>query len=216
MEYELVRSKRKTICLQVKSGQLVVRAPYLVPRFLVDRFIHEKGKWIEKTLEKSNIPQRKEKHFEDGEKLLYLGEEKTLKLKGGVSTLIDGEALIVNAENKVEAKTRLRKYYKIETIRMVKEYILKYKEILEATSPKITYKFYKSKWGSCSAKNDFSFNALLSMAPEKVIEYVVIHELSHIKIKNHSRIFWNKVEAYDPSYRKHRRWLKENHYRINI
>ncbi len=216
MEYDLVRSKRKTICLQVKSGKLVVRAPYLVPRFLVDRFIHEKGEWIEKTLEKSNIPQRKEKLFEDGEKLLYLGEEKTLKLNSGVRTLIDEGVLIVNAENKVEAKTRLRKFYRLETIRMVKEYILKYHDIFEVTSPKITYKFYKSKWGSCSAKNDFSFNALLSMAPEKVIEYVVIHELSHIEIKNHSKVFWNKVGAYDPSYKKHRKWLKDNLHRVHI
>jgi predicted metal-dependent hydrolase len=110
----------------------------------------------------------------------------------------------------------LRKYYKAETAKYVKKYLAKYAEEFDIESPKITYRFYKSKWGSCSAKNDFSFNALLSMAPEKVIEYVVIHEFCHCRQKNHSKNFWYEVCKFDLNYKIHRKWLRENHHQMSL
>jgi hypothetical protein len=72
------------------------------------------------------------------------------------------------------------------------------------------------RWGSCSRDNSLSFSWRLAMAPSLIIDYVVVHELAHIKEKNHSRSFWALVETMMPDYRKHRHWLKENGHLLDI
>lgn len=68
----------------------------------------------------------------------------------------------------------------------------------------------KTRWGSCSGKNSINLNWRLVMTPAEVIDYVVIHELAHIKQKNHSVKFWEIVQTYDPLWKQRRKWLREN------
>ncbi len=68
----------------------------------------------------------------------------------------------------------------------------------------------KTRWGSCSSNKTLSFSWRLMLAPPRVLDYVVIHELCHLTYMNHSKEFWAKVESIDPDYREHRKWLKEN------
>ena len=68
----------------------------------------------------------------------------------------------------------------------------------------------KTRWGSCSAKRSINLNCLLVLVPEEVRDYVMIHELCHLRHLNHSPAFWKMVEYYDPDYRQHRRWLREH------
>ena len=75
---------------------------------------------------------------------------------------------------------------------------------------RITIRAQRTRWGSCSAKGNLNFNCLLMLAPETVRDYVVVHELCHRKEMNHSRRFWEEVEAVLPDCRLHRKWLKEN------
>jgi predicted metal-dependent hydrolase len=67
----------------------------------------------------------------------------------------------------------------------------------------------RTRWGSCSQKGNLSFTWRLVMAPPDVIDYVVVHELCHTREMNHSRSFWEQVEAILPDFRQRRRWLKE-------
>lgn len=73
----------------------------------------------------------------------------------------------------------------------------------------IKIKTQKSRWGSCGIHNDININWLLILAPPPVLEYVVVHELCHIKVRNHSAHFWRLVSAHLPNYQTHRHWLKE-------
>jgi len=75
---------------------------------------------------------------------------------------------------------------------------------------RITIRSQRTRWGSCSAKGNLSFNCLLMLAPAEVQDYVVIHELCHRKEMNHSAAFWAEVEKFCPDYRVHRKWLKDN------
>lgn len=75
---------------------------------------------------------------------------------------------------------------------------------------RITIRSQHTRWGSCSAKGNLNFNCLLSLCPEEVRDYVVIHELCHRKQLNHSPRFWAEVAAVCPDYARHRAWLKEN------
>lgn len=73
---------------------------------------------------------------------------------------------------------------------------------------RLTIRGQKTRWGSCSRKGNLSFNWKLMMAPESVIDYVVVHELAHLKEMNHTRKFWELVGRYCPQWRQHRKWLK--------
>ena len=76
--------------------------------------------------------------------------------------------------------------------------------------PRLTIRHQKTLWGSCTPKGNLNFNCLLMLAPEEVRDYVVVHELCHLKHMDHSRAFWRAVEKALPDYRVHRKWLKEN------
>lgn len=83
-----------------------------------------------------------------------------------------------------------------------------YSELMGVTFSSVSIRMQKTLWGSCSSSGRLSFNCLLMKAPAEVIDYVVVHELSHRKHMNHSDAFWALVEKYCPSYRENRRWLR--------
>lgn len=85
-----------------------------------------------------------------------------------------------------------------------------YSKIMGVTCTRITIREQKTRWGSCSAKGSLNFNWRLILAPEKVLEYVVVHELAHRREMNHSPGFYRVVEDAMPDYRIYQRWLKEH------
>ena len=89
------------------------------------------------------------------------------------------------------------------------KYIKIYSEKMNLFPSKVTFRFNKTRWGSCSAKNAISLNYYLAKLPESLIEYVVVHELAHIKEKNHSAKFWGLVKKYLPDVKKRRKLLRE-------
>ena len=101
-----------------------------------------------------------------------------------------------------------------------KEYIPKrvayYAQLLDVTYATISIRDQKTRWGSCSSKGNLSFSWRLILAPPKVLDYVVVHELCHRKEMNHSPHFWALVESLVPDYKIHRQWLKENGEKLRV
>lgn len=77
------------------------------------------------------------------------------------------------------------------------------------TFGRVTIRCQQTRWGSCSSRGNLNFNCLLMLAPEEVLDYVVVHELAHRKQMNHSALFWQEVERECPDYKKSLRWLKD-------
>ena len=117
-----------------------------------------------------------------------------------------------------EKQRRKEKRFTDDDIRKMKDEAKKvipcrvkhYADIMGATFGKITIKNQKTRWGSCSSKRNLNFNCLLMLTPDKVRDYVVIHELCHLKQMNHSKMFWAEVEKVMPDYKVYRQWLKQN------
>ena len=93
---------------------------------------------------------------------------------------------------------------------VIPERVAYYAAIVGVTYDKITIRSQRTRWGSCSSQGNLNFNCLLMLAPENVLDYVVVHELCHRKEMNHSPKFWAEVERVLPDYRQSKRWLKEN------
>lgn len=85
-----------------------------------------------------------------------------------------------------------------------------YAEIMGVTYGRITIRNQKTRWGSCSSKGNLNFNCLLMLMPDRVLDYVVVHELCHLRQMNHSKKFWKEVERYMPDYPNYKKWLNEN------
>lgn len=93
---------------------------------------------------------------------------------------------------------------------ILNEKLPRYAARLGVTYNRVTIRAQKSKWGSCTREGNLNFNCLLMLAPEEVLDYVIVHELCHRKHMDHSPAFWAEVESVIPEHRRLRKWLKDN------
>jgi hypothetical protein len=104
-----------------------------------------------------------------------------------------------------------------EAARLIQERVAIYSEKLQLFPKKVIIKNQRQRWGSCSARTgSLNINWRLVMAPPEVLDYVVVHELSHIKHPNHSRSFWSLVAQFIPDYKTRRKWLREHGGRLVV
>ena len=174
---EVIRSKRKTLAIEIRPDmRVVVRAPEKIPQNEIMKFVEEKQNWIKKHLVQ----------------MYFKAEEIKNQKKEPALTNADIEKLCQKALSVIPDKV---KYYA---------------EIMGVTYGRITIRNQKTRWGSCSSKGNLNFNCLLMLMPDKVLDYVVVHELCHLKQMNHSKKFWKEVERYMPDYKNYKKWLNEN------
>ena len=185
--YSIITNKKLknlTIRIDPEKGVIVKNPNYSISK--VKEIVSQKAKWIvEKTI---LIKERKsiQTLFEEEGKILYLGEKIALHVK-----------------------TNLDIFYKEQTSRLVEKIVEEQSFIMGVKPMSIKFRKAKKRWGSCSYKNELSFNISLSQLPLECITYIVIHELSHIEHKHHKRDFWRCVEEYMPEYKTCEKKLKE-------
>lgn len=165
MEVTIKRSMRKTLSLQVKNAQVIVKAPIFVSKKQVFTFIEKNKNWIESKIYKQN------------------------------------QSLII-PEKIPEYKLQAKKYIP-ERVKILAE-----KFWFQYNSVKITSA--KTRWWSCTSKKNLNFSYRLILTPTEIIDYVICHELAHLKHMNHSRHFWDEVSRMDKNYKKNDSWLKVN------
>lgn len=223
LEYKIIRNRKLSgnVSLKIKDGEVIVQAPFWVPKAIIQNFVDSKLEWIKKALTKSK-PALPSKNYFNGEDHLLFGKSYILERAVSdkpirTSVTVTDNKLVVNVydkfdENKKtqEIKDALLRFYLEQGIGYLTEKVNYYTEILGVTYTKIEIKKVSSIWGSCSAKNVLSFNRKLVMAPYEIIDYVVIHEVCHLRERNHSSRFWGLVFKYDRYYKDHRRWLSQN------
>ena len=94
--------------------------------------------------------------------------------------------------------------------RIIPSRVRYYADLMGLEYGNITIRMQKTRWGSCSSKGNLNFNCLLMRTPDEIIDYVVVHELCHLKEMNHSKRFWSEVEKVLPDYKVRRKWLKDH------
>ena len=159
----------------------------------------------------------------NNEKLTLCGKNYTLKVNSEPikEPEIRIETIIISNNFKTRKifgsiESQILKLLKDFSFRILQKKTFEFSQIMNVRYNSVKIKNYKSRWGSCSSKGDISFNWKIIFAPEKIIEYLVVHELSHLIYFNHSKLFWNKVEEFQYNYKENRKWLKENGYKLDL
>lgn len=208
--YQVVRSNRKSVALVIDNeANLIVRAPISMLDTTIDAFVRKKRHWIND--KQQQVAVFGEKHppvvVETGESIMYLGSSYAL-IKDTVDVVeFSGNELILPDYYDVES---LIVWLKEQAMQIISERVALYANVMGVTPGTVKLSEAKARWGSCSIKNNLNFAWRLIMCPLSVIDYVVVHELSHIAYKNHSPAFWARVKTVLPTYEDDQEWLKVN------
>lgn len=216
MNYKIIRSRRKTLALHVNSdATLTVKLPYGVSQAYAEEFIAKKRRWIEK--KQAEFIAAREKHkpkqYVNGEEFHFAGRKYELEIipgsKAKLALTIEGKFRIT--EKCLEApKHYVEWFYK----QFAKQYLTgRTAELAEGLGYKfnsIKINSAKTRWGSCSRKGNINYSWRLVIMPAEMIDYVIVHELVHLDIHDHSRRFYSRLESHMPDHRRREKWLKEN------
>lgn len=220
---EIIKSFRKTITLKIDSaGKLIVNAPFFISQKHINEFILKHKNWIEK---KTQEVVAKIKEYKQWEKFLFLWDEYELRICSLQEELWEeynkqklyftGREFLLEKKYKKDASLLFQVFYKIEAKKYISQRskFLAEKFNLEFKQLKITSA--KTRWWSCTNKQNINFSYRLIMAPRLSVDYVIIHELAHLEYMNHSKLFWEKVEnmfrdLYFQDYKTHKKWLTDN------
>lgn len=169
IEYELVRSNRRTMSVEVdSSGGVLVRAPRLMPKWRIEAFVQERLDWIRSAKARQARRQARLPQIREEDKPLYVKQAKAV-LPGKID---------------------------------------RYAKQMGVEPTGLTVTSARTRFGSCSGKNRLSFSWRLMAYPEAAIDYVVVHELAHIRYKDHGRAFYGFIESVLPDYRDRIKLLK--------
>jgi Predicted metal-dependent hydrolase len=222
-EYTLKYSKRKSLEIKIKNdGQIYVSAPFYVSIKEIEDVLNKKSVWIEKKLHLMK-EQCKNPYSELASKgtILFMGQDILFNItennKKRVYLSFDGGKLDLEIpvgfqshDKDILIKENLKRFYKKNTEDYLEQKIEYYEKVVGVKSVDFKVKDQKTRWGSCSSKGNLNFNFRLSMAPDYVFDYIIVHELCHLKEMNHSKRFWALVKCYYPEYNKANIWLKNN------
>ena len=213
----IINPKLKYIHLTInEKGELVVKAPSN-SKYQIEHLLHKKKEWIEKAQKRFTQKKGKLPTFVNTEnELYYLGESYPLELTQVSTTKVslkqtqnNSFQIIYNEIDSTEFYKQIDKFYKQKAKEIIVPLVEEQAKIMSLYPTAISFRKTKRQWGSCSSKNRLSFNTGLIKLPLDVIQYVIIHELSHIKHKHHQKAFWQEVERYSPNYKELELQLKE-------
>ena len=217
INYELIKKSRRTIGIKITPKGLVVYSPLLMTKYRIDQLLQNKSKWIQKKL---LLTINDEAPFEiiNGAKFKIFDKEKVITLKTGFNSISieEGRCLISykNSSDRLKLKKLFLAYIKkcaLEYFSQRIEYFCSKNNLkVQATSVSNA----KTRWGTCNSKKEIRLNWRLIQAPQYVIDYVICHELSHLKFMNHSSNFWQQVQLLFPNYKKAELYLKEKGFRL--
>lgn len=210
---QIVRSKRKTIALIVKpDGSLIVRAPLRTPDETIQEFIQRNTGWVtRKQAEALAALPPAPKQYVTGELFLYLGKPYPLFVaEGQKQPLLFDESFKLADAAQSNASLIFEQWYRARAKKIIGERVDLYARQHNFQYGRIGITSARTRWGSCSPNGSLNFSWRLIMAPMESIDYVVLHELVHTVVHNHSRQFWNKVEGLMPDFQERRKWLRTN------
>ena len=219
--YQIVRTRRKTIALIVQSdGELLVRAPLHATDAQISAFVHQKAAWVREKQQmlRQRAAQSVVHRFQPGETFLFLGQSYPLATTRPAAPpfAFENERFLLSQAAQPQAEQLFIAWYKTQARRVFTERASHYAALTGWQYQRVRISSARTRWGSCSSRGALSFTWRLVMAPLPIVDYVVIHELAHLKHPNHSPHFWQAVQSILPDYPQSRQWLKTDGHQLRL
>lgn len=216
IEYTLIQTARSNVLLQaLPEGQTRVYAPKSMKLREIDETVRKNADTIaglHEKLDRQLDADRKNKPVSEGSMISVEGEMLVLRLhEGRTRAKYEGGEMhlwLKNPEDEATVRAALKSVLAARALERIRERLEVYAPRIGKEYGRVAIRDQRSRWGSCSSKNNLNFNWKLIMAPPQVLDYVVIHELCHLHEFNHSQRFWRLVADQMPEYEAWKKWLK--------
>ncbi len=213
--YSLKKSNRKTASIYIeRDGSVSVLVPKTLKKSDVEELIEKKRKWIYRNLAEwqDMNAARIRRQYVSGEGFLYLGRSYRLKLvddqperlslKGGYFCLLSKDGKLQKPD------AAFKSFYKSKGQEKISDRVKFYSDRMGVDPVGVRVLELKNRWASCTPEGRLNFHWKCMMAPPTIIDYIVVHELAHLRYLNHTKAFWNQVDKVLPDYRERKQWLK--------
>ncbi|MCL4384120.1 M48 family metallopeptidase [Patescibacteria group bacterium] len=212
LEIKITRKPIRSLRLRLANkNTLLVSAPRLVPTSVIDKFIHDNEAWIQRQRLRFTPPPS----LADLRTLSLLGRRYNLIIQTAYRdsvVILDNQQLIrlhtLNLSS-THLKLVFEKHFRPYALKIIKTELYRLQKIHHFTFHRITVRNQSSRFGSCSASGNLSFNWQIIFFPEAQFRHILLHEAAHLTHHNHSRAFWQLLASYDPEWRLHRLWVKK-------
>lgn len=220
VDYTVVRSRRTTADIVIeRDGRVLVRAPESVPDERIEDMVEAKRYWIFKNLAEwcDLNATRVLREYRNGEGFLYLGrsyrlllvteQAEPLLLKNGRFCL---RRDLVERGDIEAARAAFRDYHIARGSERITQRVSYYAPKVGVAARDIDIRELGNRWASCYANGKLAFHWKCMMAPQTIIDYIVVHELCHFHHRDHTDAFWNEVDKVLPAYRERKEWLRRH------
>jgi len=217
-EYDVVRARRKTLAIHVKGGKVTINSPLKASVSWISEFVSDNSAWIQGKIKDQLKKEREVLVLADGRAVPFLGQPRQLKVvvASRAKVQLGAEQLVVHTPSRDKLEKvwgnwlleRAREYMTTQTIKTAKAMGLDHK------LKDVVFRKTRSKWGHCEDNGMIQFNPIVMMAPRAVIDYLIVHEVSHLRHLDHSPRFWKTVSTLCPDWKKHKEWLNLNGHKL--
>lgn len=214
IHYVLEHRQRRTVGLKITPNGLVVHAPKRIFAFQLNQILQDKSAWIIRKLQAREANQIEAIQWSNGENLLYLGQDIQLNIVHHTSNkalVLDANTLTLatpTPDNPLYIQRKVIHWFQKQAVLDFSRRLAILAAKLGVATPPFALSNAKTRWGSCNSRGEIRLSWRLLQAPPHIINYVICHELAHLKEMNHSAKFWAVVEKLFPNYKEAEKALK--------
>lgn len=221
---EYVFSRRRTVSLEVREARVRVRAPVGTSRRLLDQLVAERAAWVSDKLacQRQRLDARPRYRFESGEALPLMGGQMLLQVAAAPvnSAVRRGNILSVGLSARSRRNHRQRvaelitDWYRQHALELLSARTQQLCQRLALHCREVRVRATRSKWGHCTSDGRIQYNWQIVLAPEGAVDYLVAHEVCHLRHPHHGPAFWRQVAGVCPDYQHWRHWLRQEGHRL--
>lgn len=205
---EIMRKATQMLRLRIKEkNKIIVSIPWLMPLIIVKKFLKDNEEWILRQNKKikNKTKLNKIKNIEILGEIYEVETKKTLRN----SLVIMDKKIFVNYSEKKKIKEIIDKKMRVLASKLIKERTRELAKKYNLDYGRVGIKNQSSRFGSCSGRGSLNFNWQIILFPVDKFEHVILHELTHLTVKNHSKSFWGQLSRYDNNWQENNKWLKK-------
>lgn len=219
-DYSITRSaRRRTVSIEVRAARVVVRAPLNTAKSFLMAFLHQKAGWVRAKISEQQVliaAQPAVPVYTQHSTIRFMDDTLALVIGHGARAAIArvGQELHVILSSRVrmpeqeQIRALLARWYQQQALQILTRKTAELCARADLVCSAVTVRATRSKWGHCTSKGAIQYNWQILLAPEAIVDYLVAHEVSHLRHQNHSADFWALVTSLCPSCKTDRAWLK--------